>query len=233
MVADEVKQICREIRMLKIQGAREIAKAAVKALGLQAKKSKAKKPLEFIGELVEAADALAATRPTEPMLRNSLRNAIRHVFVQIRKNKATTVKQLKQIVTAEEANYFRNIEAALKNIAEYGAKEIPQGATVLTHCHSSTVMAVLKRAHEMAVLERQEVVVHVDEEAGRYAIEKAGGRSAGEQKLARGTEIRGRDIVFYPKGNSSGGVITLRDGKGREYTVEIDRTLGSTKVRGL
>jgi len=149
MVADEVKAICRDIRALKIQGAREIAKAAVQALGIQARKSKAKKPSEFVAELIEAADALAATRPTEPMLRNSLRNSVRHVFVQLRKNRAASVAQLKAVVAREEAGYFKNVEAALHSIAEYGAKEIPQGATVLTHCHSSTVMAVLKRAHEL------------------------------------------------------------------------------------
>ncbi|MEM4389156.1 MAG: S-methyl-5-thioribose-1-phosphate isomerase [Candidatus Micrarchaeia archaeon] len=149
MVAEEVRDICRDIRALKIQGAREIAKAAVQALGIQARKSKAKKPSEFLAELLEAADALAATRPTEPMLRNSLRNAIRHVLVQLRRNRAMSVGQLKAIVAREETNYFKNVEAALRNIAEYGAKEIPQGATVITHCHSSTVMAVLKRAHEL------------------------------------------------------------------------------------
>ncbi|MEM3030641.1 MAG: S-methyl-5-thioribose-1-phosphate isomerase [Candidatus Micrarchaeia archaeon] len=149
MVADEVKEICRDIRALKIQGAREIAKAAVHALGVQARKSKAKKPSEFLAELLEAADALAATRPTEPMLRNSLRNSIRHVLVQLRKNRAASVGQLKAIVAREEASYFKSVEAALRSIAEYGAKEIPQGATVMTHCHSSTVVSILKRAHEI------------------------------------------------------------------------------------
>jgi ribose 1,5-bisphosphate isomerase len=163
-VAEEVREICREIRALRIQGAREIAKAAVHALAVQARESRAKKPSEFISELLEAADALAATRPTEPMLRNSLRNSIRHVLLQLRKKKAGSVRELKAIVAREEEDYFKNVEASLRSIAEYGAKEIPQGATVITYCHSTTVMAVLRRAHEIG----KEIEVIVCETRPKY-----------------------------------------------------------------
>ncbi|MFH1285565.1 MAG: ribose 1,5-bisphosphate isomerase [Candidatus Micrarchaeota archaeon] len=150
MVSAKVREICRDIKALKIQGARNIAKSAVRALSVQAKESRAKDADEFLAELIEAADALASTRPTEPMLRNSLNNAIRFVFTEITKKKATRdVKTLKKLVEAQEKTYQENVEKGAKNIAEYGAKEIPRGACVLTHCHSSTAINVIKRAHEM------------------------------------------------------------------------------------
>ncbi|VVB65326.1 Ribose 1,5-bisphosphate isomerase [Candidatus Gugararchaeum adminiculabundum] len=148
MVNEDVEQICRDIKALKIQGARNIAKWAVKALALQAKESDAKTPASFYGELVETADALASTRPTEPMLRNSLRNAIRFVFAKMTKEKVREISALKKIVAEAAAQYEKDVASDLEAIAEYGAREIPKGAVVLTHCHSSTVTAAIKRAYE-------------------------------------------------------------------------------------
>lgn len=149
MVSDKVEQICRDIKDLKIQGARNVAQAAVKALSVQAHESKAKDPKQALGELLEAADALAATRPTEPMMRNTLRNSIRFLLLQIRKKNIRSVADFKKVVEREEKTYFENVDKSLANIAEYGAKEMPEDGTILTHCHSNTTMAVLKRAREM------------------------------------------------------------------------------------
>jgi ribose 1,5-bisphosphate isomerase len=109
---DVVDRTVRDIRKLKIQGAFRIALAAVKAMSL----AKAKK---------EAARKLIAARPTEPMLRNSLK------YLQKYPN-------------------TKNLEAKLKSdqerIIRYAFEKIPKKGIVYTHCHSSTVNEILKRA---------------------------------------------------------------------------------------
>jgi ribose 1,5-bisphosphate isomerase len=149
MIPPEVEKICQEMRTLKIQGARKVAIAAVRALGISARKSHAKTQAQFYADLIETADALAAVRPTEPMLRNSLQNAVRFVLLQMKKQPNAKIDELKALVKEEERNYFANVERSLKRISEFGAKNIRDGSVVMIHCHSNTLMGILKRTSEM------------------------------------------------------------------------------------
>jgi ribose 1,5-bisphosphate isomerase len=121
----------------------------MRAMVSAAQDSKAKDAKALLSELSRAADALEASRPTEPMMRNSLNEALRYFFAKLLKNKKTTVSELKAAVVAEGLDFEKEFSQSQESIAELGAKEIPKGATVLTHCHSSTVTAILKKAHKM------------------------------------------------------------------------------------
>lgn len=147
MVSPRVRKICSDIRSMRIQGAREIAKAAIEALDVQAAASKARSVKAMQRELDAAARMLAAARPTEPMLRNSLNNALRYLSSRIIRGHVRTPHELRLLVSKERAEYMRSIAEAMRRIAEYGAAEIPARSTVLTHCHSHTVTEVLKLAH--------------------------------------------------------------------------------------
>jgi len=150
MVCDAVQKICKDIRSLKIQGARNVAIAAVRALAMQAQQSRAKNVRDFYAELLSAADMLCATRPTEPMMRNSLKKALRFVFFRMKKEGGSlSVEKLKRLMQEEEKNYTLNMETNALRIAKIGAKALPKNACVLTHCHSSTVMRILLRANEI------------------------------------------------------------------------------------
>ncbi|MDD5651425.1 MAG: translation initiation factor eIF-2B [Candidatus Nanoarchaeia archaeon] len=107
-------EICKAIKEVKIQGAENVAKAAIKAYYLKPTKESVKK--------------LISLRPTEPCLRNSLN------FVQMDKKNIS-----KALVHFEESKYL---------ISEYGSKLINNHDIVYTHCHSSTVLEVLKKARE-------------------------------------------------------------------------------------
>ncbi|MCX6776543.1 MAG: S-methyl-5-thioribose-1-phosphate isomerase [Candidatus Micrarchaeota archaeon] len=141
----EVERIREDIKKLRIQGAKNIAKAAIGAMGLIARKSKAKSRDEFIDELLVAADELASTRPTEPMLRN----ALRALFADIKKSTAD-VEELRRLVERNEVEYFRKVKENEEKIAEYGGREFSHSSVILTHCHSSSVVAILKRANELS-----------------------------------------------------------------------------------
>jgi ribose 1,5-bisphosphate isomerase len=149
MIAPEVEAICKDIKALRVQGARKVAIAAVRAMAVQAKASEARTQTEFYADILEAADALAGTRPTEPMLRNYLTDTIRFLLFKMKSQKAAPVSKLKAMVAKLEKTSLAEMDANVSKIAEFGAKEIPKGATVLTHCHSNTVMAILKRSHEL------------------------------------------------------------------------------------
>ena len=145
MLSRKVEKACSEIRALKIQGARKVAQAAVEAMALQAQESDARTVDELRSDLLVAADALAKARPTEPMLQNS----IRFLFAEMMKAKPKTADAARKAVVAEEKSLLKKFEENAQRIAEYGAKEIPNGANVLVHCHSSTLVGALKRAQEL------------------------------------------------------------------------------------
>jgi len=117
-------QIIDDIKSLKIQGAEKIAVAAVEAFALKLKET------QDPAELQKAYDELAATRSTEPALRNALTYCLRNY--KTNPNVADFVK-----------NFFQESK---EKIAEIGAKKIQDGMIVFTHCHSSTVEAVLFKA---------------------------------------------------------------------------------------
>jgi len=109
---DFVDRTVRDIRRLKIQGAFHIALAAIKAFSLAKDKRK-------------AARKLLASRPTEPMLRNSLK------YLEKNPNTKTLIAKLK--IDQEK-------------IVKYALEKVPKKGIVYTHCHSSTVNEILKKA---------------------------------------------------------------------------------------
>jgi len=123
----------------------------MRALAAQARASKARSPKALYSELAKVADALAASRPTEPMMRNALEEALRRFFsdVGVHAERPRTVEEARRAVLGEIRSFTQKAKRSHELIAEFGAKEIPRNATVLTHCHSSTVTAILKRAHRL------------------------------------------------------------------------------------
>jgi len=98
---DEAEKIIRDIRALRIQGARNVAKAGIRALTLTLKKSRAKTREELYGELMEVAYAISETRPTEPMLRNILDDLIRFAAMEIASSEKSMQKMKKDIADEE------------------------------------------------------------------------------------------------------------------------------------
>ncbi len=142
-----VEKIVKDIKNLKIQGARNIAKVALETLLFEIKTSRAKDVDVFHSNLLETMDALAGARPTEPMLRNNLEN-IRYYASDDLKNSVKNIRELRELLVGRGKELLKRIEKDGAKLIEYGAKLIPDGAVVMTHCHSSTVVGVLKRANE-------------------------------------------------------------------------------------
>ena len=130
------------IKQLEVQGARNVAVAAIKAIETLAKETKAKNKKEFLKELSEAKEILFSSRETEPLMRN----AVRLITSQVERNIHEKVEELTEIVTSASEQFLKNLENSKRKIAEIGARRIRNNSVVLTHCHSSTVTYLLRRA---------------------------------------------------------------------------------------
>lgn len=135
IVADKIKRI-------EIQGARNVAIAAIKAIQDGAKKSKASSKKEFVIELLEAKDVLFNSRATEPLMRNS----VRYLIHEIESSNKESVKVLVDVVSQVAEQFLGSLEQSKENIAKVGSRRIFHHSRILTHCHSSTVTGILRKA---------------------------------------------------------------------------------------
>jgi ribose 1,5-bisphosphate isomerase len=141
-MVDSVKVTAEKIRALQVQGARNVAIAAIQALQILAEHSKSKNKKTFLAELKEAQTILFATRETEPLMRN----AIRYLIIQVQNQETEKVDELSQMVITKASQFLKDLDASRERAAEIGAKRIKDGSTVFTHCHSSTVTRLLAKA---------------------------------------------------------------------------------------
>jgi ribose 1,5-bisphosphate isomerase len=145
-VNEQVEEIARDIRTMKIRGAGKIARSAAEALLLTAKHSKAKKPAALVEELETTARLLLDTRPTAV----SLPNSVRYIMFRVKnlQKKDAGVENLRSLAVKAATEFIRNSENAVKSIGEIGARRIEDGDLIMTHCNSAAVTAVLKTAFD-------------------------------------------------------------------------------------
>ncbi|MDX1814189.1 MAG: ribose 1,5-bisphosphate isomerase, partial [Candidatus Bathyarchaeia archaeon] len=136
--------VAERIRKLEVQGARNVAIAAIKSVEALAEETAAKTRKDFVEELNEARDTLFASRSTEPLMRN----AVRWIISQVENSDKEKVGTLAEVVLSSSSSFLKDLEVSKECIAEIGAKRIRDGMVVFTHCHSSTVTHILRKAKE-------------------------------------------------------------------------------------
>lgn len=127
-----INKTIQEIKDLKIQGATSIVKEAVRALGKWSSENSWK-----YRELVKLADKLSFARPTEPLSQNC-------IFWLLQKAKLKEGQSL----LAETGEIIELLDKTKDESIEKGVQVIKNNSTILTHCHSSAVTSILKRAHK-------------------------------------------------------------------------------------
>lgn len=137
----EVTETASAIAEMEIRGAATIADAAARALGAQAAASTAATSEEFRAELRAAARTLHDTRPTAV----SLPNALRYVLLGM---EGTTVEELKGSVERRVADFCGQLERAQDDLGRFGGNRLRDGDTIMTHCHSTDVIACVRAAVE-------------------------------------------------------------------------------------
>jgi ribose 1,5-bisphosphate isomerase len=141
---DPVSIAAEKIRKLEVQGARNVAIAAITATEMLASQTEARTKKEFLKELLKAKEILFASRETEPLMRN----AIRLIINQVEKSTEKSIKKLVETVSTASQQFLRDLENSKERIAEIGSRRIRNNSTILTHCHSSTVTHLLKKAKQ-------------------------------------------------------------------------------------
>ena len=140
---NRVREIAEEIRTMKVQGAIQIAMRAEEGLKHVVENSKAETKEEFLKELTDAAKLFKNTRPTAVALPNAVDILIDSV-TKIQGDLEETKKNALEVVSA----MIKNGQESLEKIGKIGAELIEDGSTILEHCHSSTVVSILKEAHK-------------------------------------------------------------------------------------
>jgi len=116
VIAKRFNKILDDIESVKTQGAENVAKAGIKAYLLTPTKKSRNKILK--------------TRPTEPLMQN----ALNHLS-----------KNQDNLKTASE-EFLSDLKKSHDTISKRGATLIKNNMNIYTHCHSSTVIDILKYA---------------------------------------------------------------------------------------
>lgn len=131
----DVDDVATAIRDMAVRGAPAIGVAAAFGLALAARASEATAFAEFLRDLETASDALRATRPTAVNLQWALERIKRRVL----QANTQPIALLKKILVQEAEAILAEDIATNRQIGEYGATLIRQGAKVLTHCNAGAL----------------------------------------------------------------------------------------------
>ncbi|MFQ6126835.1 MAG: translation initiation factor eIF-2B [Candidatus Heimdallarchaeota archaeon] len=134
----QINQVIDAITRLKIQGATNVAISAVTAFAEYAHHIRSKSYPEFLEQLQKVRNRILNTRPTEP----AMRNGINYLFA-LTHNKELSLPKLCELMDTRAKQYIELLQTSRAKIGRIGAKRILESTTVMTHCHSSAVDAIL------------------------------------------------------------------------------------------
>jgi len=144
-IHEAVERTAEEIAAMEIRGAATIAMAVAEALETQATESEAATVSELREELATAARRLHDTRPTAVSLANALRTVLRDLA------EPEDVTELREQVQRRARDFRDDLDDAQERLGRIGANRLRDRDTVMTHCHSTAVMAALERAVERGI----------------------------------------------------------------------------------
>jgi ribose 1,5-bisphosphate isomerase len=136
-----VTETAEKIKSMEIRGAGRIAREAAEALRRHATEVRNEDLRFFQHEMDAAAQILIATRPTAV----SLPNAVHIVMSGL--ERAVTLEEARNGVISRAEQFIHSSRHAVEKIAQYGARHIRDGDTLLTHCNSEAALGCIIEAH--------------------------------------------------------------------------------------
>ncbi len=140
-MSDVVREVASKIEDMSIRGAGKIARAGAEALRDYAEAYLGNDLGDYKKSILEAYKILLDSRPTAVSLMNGLQATVKDL------DNATTLDEAKASVIKNANEFSLSSKTAVKSIAEYGAKRIRNGDTIMTHCNSSAALGVIIEAH--------------------------------------------------------------------------------------
>ena len=135
-----MRDTLKDIKDIKIQGAVNIAKAALKDINGYGDNLKFTTRSGFVKDVEKRVVLLKKTRPTEPEMQNVLDNVMSALKENKDKEEMKLKKRLYDFCKAE----LQTIIINQKMITEEGSKIFGPGTRFLLHCHSHTVVDIIK-----------------------------------------------------------------------------------------
>jgi ribose 1,5-bisphosphate isomerase len=136
-----VTETAEKIKSMEIRGAGRIAREAAEALRSHATDIRITDLEAFQREMESAAQTLIATRPTAV----SLPNAVHIVMSDL--DQALTLEEAQNGVIHRAEQFIHSSQHAVEKIAQFGARHIRDGDTILTHCNSEAALGCIIEAH--------------------------------------------------------------------------------------
>jgi ribose 1,5-bisphosphate isomerase len=136
-----VTETAEKIKSMEIRGAGRIAREAAEALRRHATDTRTNDLEAFQREMDSAAQTLIATRPTAV----SLPNAVHIVMSDL--EQALTLEEAQNGVIHRAEQFIHSSQHAVEKIAQFGARHIRDGDTILTHCNSEAALGCIIEAH--------------------------------------------------------------------------------------
>lgn len=139
---EKIKKIMRDIKAIRIQGARNVAVAGAKILMMKAGQSGARSSRALLLELREVSKEVMGLRPTEP----ALRFGQELIILKAASRKDLGADELRKYIVQVCRDYIFETRKVLEKIALYGSRAIVSGDVVMTHCHSHCVIEIFRAA---------------------------------------------------------------------------------------
>jgi methylthioribose-1-phosphate isomerase len=150
IITDDYRDVASAIKTLSVRGAPAIGAAAAYGLALVAAGSDEPRAPEMLRELKDAAEVLAATRPTAVNLFTALNRVMK---AEAEKPEAGAMRKA---VIAEAEAIFRETGESDRELSRLGAEAIQDGDTIMTICNTGalatggygTALGVIRAAWE-------------------------------------------------------------------------------------
>lgn len=126
---DSYQDVALAIKQMNVRGAPAIAVAAAYGVALGASAIRTDSKKQFLAELNQVIEAFAASRPTAI-------NLFRAIDRMKKAAGGDTIAEIKRSLTDEAKRIHREEVTATQKLSRLGARLIPDGFTVLTHCNA-------------------------------------------------------------------------------------------------
>lgn len=143
---NRIDEIEKDIKELTIQGATNVAISTVEGMKYFLEHNDINDIDGIYAEAISIGNRLANARPNEPLARN----AVIYVkyFYQRRKSDLQDKESMKQLLEDLCDQFLDMIDNSKREILRYGVPELKYLNNLLTHCHSSTAVSMLKGVGE-------------------------------------------------------------------------------------
>lgn len=162
---ENIAKAIEDIKSMRVRGASIIARHALESIRKDSKMilERSRNEEEFLENFETIKESLLNTRPTAVALPNALR-FIEHRLTLKSKSRTITKNELYDEMISSIDDFLYKIINSKKEIAIIFSELIRTKVSIMTHCHSSTVIEVIRRINK----ERKVKEVYVTETRPRY-----------------------------------------------------------------